>query len=292
VHLKLVRLTALMQRTSGRPDVVIGLIDGPVTQHADLATNSRRAISEHGPTTCLARRSVACLHGTFVAGILTARRGSSAPAIAPGCSLIVRPIFSETNTGHDNPTTATAPQLARAIVQTIDAGANVINLSLGLAAVSPTGQRDLEDAIDLAVRRGVIVVVAAGNQGAVGGSVLTQHPWVIPVVACDLQGGLVGNSNLGASIGRGGLRAPGQNIRSLAASGGSTTLNGTSVAAPFVTGAVALLWSEFPTASAMDVRRAIIYASGGRRTSIVPPLMDAEAAYTSLNRAIGERRSA
>ena len=43
--LALVKLTALMERTSGRPDVKIGLIDGPVlTQHPDLAGEHLREI--------------------------------------------------------------------------------------------------------------------------------------------------------------------------------------------------------------------------------------------------------
>jgi hypothetical protein len=54
-------------------------------------------------------------------------------------------------------------------------------------------------------------------------------------------------------------------------------------AAPFVTGTVALLWSEFPRASAATVRAAVTGARGMRRTTVVPPLLDAWAAYEVLN---------
>ena len=49
------------------------------------------------------------------------------------------------------------------------------------------------------------MVAAAGNQGTLGSSAITRHPWVIPVVACDLRGRPMNESNLGSSIGRRGL---------------------------------------------------------------------------------------
>ena len=96
----------------------------------------------------------------------------------------------------------------------------------------------------------ITVVAAAGNQGTVGSSAITRHAWVIAVIGCDLEGRPTAESNLGSSIGRWGLAAPGQNITSLGTDGKPQTSGGTSVAAPFVTGAIALLWSEFPGASA------------------------------------------
>ena len=110
------------------------------------------------------------------------------------------------------------------------------------------------------MKRGVIVVAAAGNQGTLGSSAITRHPWVIPVVACDLRGRPTNESNLGSSIGRRGLGAPGDGITSLGAEGQPVTFGGTSVAVPFVTGAIALLWSEFPAASAAQIKLAVTQA--------------------------------
>ena len=56
---------------------------------------------------------------------------------------------------------------------------------------------------------------------------------------------------------------------------------GTSVAAPLVTGALALLWSSFPDASAAEIIHAAV-TSRRRMRSIVPPLLDVEAAYLAL----------
>ena len=100
------------------------------------------------------------------------------------------------------------------------------------------------------------------------------------------------DSNLGGSIGRRGLSAPGDGVTSLGAEGQPLTLGGTSVAAPFVTGTIALLWSEFPAATAAQVKLAVTQASASRRVSVVPPLLDAEAAYQTLSMANARRRTA
>src|SRR5690349_9126048 len=96
-HLDLVNLTALMERTGGQPEIMVGLLDGPVaTNHPDLESEHIREIPGRMHGTCFQTNSVACMHGTFAAGILCAKRGSDAPAICPNCTLLVCPIFGET----------------------------------------------------------------------------------------------------------------------------------------------------------------------------------------------------
>jgi subtilisin family serine protease len=282
--LDLVQLPALMERTSGSPRLTIGLIDGPVaTQHPDLAGERFREVSgNNGGAACTQATSTACLHGTFVAGILAAKRGTMAPAICPNCTVLVRPIFAETAAANGEMPSAMPEELAQAILDCLDAGARVLNVSAALAQSSIKNERALEEALNRAARRGAIVIVAAGNQGTLGSTAITCHPWVIPVVAYDLQGRPMAHSNLGSSIGRRGLGAPGDRITSLGAHGEPLTLGGTSAAAPFVTGAIALLWSEFPAATATEMKLAATRASMPRRTTVVPPLLDAWAAYQAM----------
>ena len=282
--LNLVRLAGLMERTSGSSEVKIGLIDGPVvTNHPALARESLREIPGNKGSACSLPDSFACLHGTFVAGILNARRGSPAPAICPGCTLVIRPIFPETKSGQGQMPSATPQELAAAIMECIQAGARVINLSLALDELADHGEPALKDALNQVVRCGVILVAAAGNQGTAGSSGITRHPWIIPVVACDGSGRPVNDSNLGSSIGRRGLMAPGVGITSLGPGSQPLTLGGTSVAVPFVTGAIGLLWSEFPDATAAQIKLAVTQSPAARRTSVVPPLLDAGAAYRTLS---------
>ena len=300
---ELVKLTALMQRTSGRPEIKIGLIDGPVvTQHADLVAGRFHAVAENNGAICTQANSMACQHGTFIAGILSAKRTSPAPAICPDCTVLVRPIFSEMAAGRERMPSATPQELAKAILECVNAGARVINLSLALAQPSIKGEQALEEALSQALRRGVLVVAAAGNQGTLGTSSITRHPWVIPIVACDMQARPINESNLGGSIGARGLSAPGERVTSLGTEGQSLTLSGTSVAVPFVTGAIALLWSEFPGATAAQIKLALMRqpqnfrqtgapiqagfalarALTPRRASVVPPLLDVAVAYQVL----------
>lgn len=289
--LDLVKLTALMALTSGRAETTVALIDGPIAiTHPDLIAENIREIPGSLRGTCSLANSAACMHGTFVAGILCAKRGSAAPAICPNCTLLVRPIFTETASMNGRMPSATPEELATAIIDCIEAGAHVINLSAALAQPSSKGERRLDEALDHAAKRGVIVVAAAGNQGTVGSSAITRHPWVIPVVACNGHGRPISYSNLGNSIGRHGLSAPGEDITSLVADGKQFSFGGTSAAAPFVTGAIALLWSEFPEATAAEVKIAVTRPNISRRTAVVPPLLDAWAAYQLMTATPARRR--
>ena len=76
--LDLVKLRAPTERTSGTPDVKIGLTDGPVVTQPDLVSEHLREIPGTNSTACAAASSRACPHGTFLAGILSARRDSPA----------------------------------------------------------------------------------------------------------------------------------------------------------------------------------------------------------------------
>jgi subtilisin family serine protease len=290
---ELVRLTALMDRTRGARGVAIGLVDGPVlTTHPDLAGSHLLELRAGDRGTCAQAGSVACTHGTFVAGILAARRGAAAPGICPDCTLAIRPILPETTGGPGHLPSATPEELAAAIVACIEAGVRVVNLSLGATPAGVRAERSLGAALDAAARRGVVVVAAAGNDATLTSSTVTRHPWVIPVAACDLTGRPVQWSTLGSSIARHGLLAPGTGVTSLGTGGASSTLSGTSVAVPFVSGTVALLCSEFPGATGAQIRAAVTRSPALRRHSVLPPLLDAEAARALLAAAAPRRRPA
>lgn len=279
----LVYLNDLLTATQGHPDIVIGMIDGPVaTSHPAL----QEADMQHLPTAqtqgvCEVEDSLACVHGTFIAGVLSAHRASDAPGLCPDCRVIVRPIFCEE--GADRPACplVTPTELATAIRETMDAGARIINLSVGSDMAPFETEPSLQAALDTAQQRGVLVVVAAGNQNQLGAVPLFKHPWVIPVVACDANGRMDNSSNLGASIARQGLMAPGVGVTSTAASGDYTTLQGSSMAVPFVTGTLALLWSLHPNVPAGVLRRAILQPTR-KRQHLVPPLLHADSSWRTL----------
>lgn len=281
--LDLVRLTALMELTRGTPEVRIGLIDGPVLRdHPDLVESPIQEIPSSAKFPCQNSSSSECMHGTYVAGILSARRGSDAPGISPGCTLLVRPILSESTPSNGMSGSSTTPEaLAAAVFDCINAGARIINLSLALVRSLRDRDLALKSALDYALLRGTIVVAATGNQGMVGSTLITRHPWVIPTAACNREGMPSAYSNIGLSIGARGLRAPGEGVVSSGTDGKSFSSSGTSAAAPFVTGTIALLWSLFPSATARQVQSAVAQPAV-RRGSVVPPLLDAWSAYQTM----------
>src|SRR5215469_3919563 len=83
--LDLVRLPPLMNRSTGISEIIVGLVDGPVmSEHAGLSAENLQEVSGKQTGSCSDVTSVACVHGTFVAGVLCAKRDSGAPAICPG----------------------------------------------------------------------------------------------------------------------------------------------------------------------------------------------------------------
>lgn len=171
------------------------------------------------------------------------------------CKIVLRPIFfddidnsqripsyngnnnihgdNNANGVRSNFPVSTPKDLANAIIETVNAGAKVINLSLGLSTSSIIHYDDLWQAYDYAYRNGVIIAAAVGNQGYIGYTSILNHPWVISVAACDDNGQIYSISNIGPSIGKRGVMAPGIDINSALAGGGFTRMSGTSFAVPF-----------------------------------------------------------
>ena len=278
--LKLVNLTRLMEDRSGNPSISIGIIDGPVDlTHPAFNGSSIKTVRSSQLAACQDARSEACFHGTAIAGILLGKRGSPAPAICPSCRFFLYPIFPENSHSTGGMALATPGKLVRAIVETVDAGVNIINLSLGVIPNNTSIYRDLDEACDYAAKRGVILVTAAGNQGRIGFLPMLNHPWIIPVASCDVSGMVTPESNVSPTIGKRGLRAPGVDILTTTPGGDFAPVSGTSTAAAIVTGGLALLWSEFPATPAHEIRTVVLQSATREHRSIIPPLLNLEAAW-------------
>jgi subtilisin family serine protease len=176
-------------------------------------------------------------HGTHVAGLVV--------AVAPDAMILpVRALDSEGN--------GTSIGVARAIRWAADAGADVINLSLGLYIDADPIKRAVQDVEDL----GVVVVNAAGNGGMRGDQHFpSRMSKVISVAATDSEDGRAEFSNYGTSVS---VSAPGEGILSTFLDHAWAVWSGTSMAAPFVSGAAALYLQDRPWADAQDVHDAIV----------------------------------
>ncbi|MFD8689745.1 type VII secretion-associated serine protease mycosin [Streptomyces sp. NPDC059651] len=179
-------------------------------------------------------------HGTKVAGIIAARPrgGTGFVGLAPEATVI--PIRQ--NDGRHNGRDST---MAAAIDHAIAEGAQVINISQDttrpLADDSVLGR-----AVARAVAEDVVVVAAAGNDGADGRRRSTYpaaFDGVLAVAASDRNNERAPFSQAGDFVG---VAAPGVDIVSTVPGNGQCTDNGTSFAAPYVTGVVALMRAKYP----------------------------------------------
>lgn len=279
--LELMRLTRLVELSRGNESIVIGLIDGPVDiGNPGLDSRRIKAVAPDEPIHCRDRHSAACGHGTYIAGILAGESEADFPGLCPGCTILAVPVFDEFADGRS--TFASPDAVGRAIVGCVKAGARLVNISAAFPAHAIGASPKLLAALDFAAERQVLIVVAAGNYGRIGGSVLLAHPGVIPVIAYGLDGLPAAYSNLGSSIGTRGIGAVADGFDGLGPPGSAGTGGGTSAASAMVTGSLALLWSLCLDASPAAIRAAAIPDRWERRRSIVPPLLDGESAYARL----------
>ncbi|MFH8481759.1 MULTISPECIES: type VII secretion-associated serine protease mycosin [unclassified Streptomyces] len=180
-------------------------------------------------------------HGTKVAGIIAAReaKGTGFTGLAPDATII--PI--QQNDAHGN---GTADTLVRAILYAADtAKAHIINISQDTAdAVAPTPR--LEQAIDHALTKNIVVIASAGNDG-VGGNVKRTYPasyeGVLAVASSDRNNERAYFSQAGPFVG---IAAPGVDMISTVPGGGHCADNGTSFSAPYVAGVAALIKAKHP----------------------------------------------
>jgi serine protease len=201
-------------------------------------------------------------HGTHVAGIAGAltNNGVGVAGTAPGARILPVRVLDEDGFGDTE-------DIADGIRFAADKGADVVNLSLGFLTgegevIKLLGGLDpIYEAIDHAVSRGAVVVVAAGNDGGPVCAEPAAHPSVVCVGATDSRDLKAWYSNFDASTFKSYLVAPGgegllscaQDIFSTYLRGAETfcsedsgyeALAGTSMATPFVSGVAAVLASE------------------------------------------------
>lgn len=187
-------------------------------------------------------------HGTHVAGIIAADGGVDGLGIygvAPSAVLYVLKACSLNGTCY-------ADDVAAAVKNAVNDGANIINLSLGNDRPSNL----IDEAVDFAVSEGVLVIAAAGNDGPYPESI--DYPAarsnVVAVGAFDPNFKIADWSSRGINNQTTPLvieekdmelAAPGANIESTWSNGGYAVLSGTSMASPFVAGLAAKVWQDF-----------------------------------------------
>ncbi|MGB8022472.1 MAG: S8 family serine peptidase [Candidatus Nanopelagicales bacterium] len=181
-------------------------------------------------------------HGTRVATLIAGGlTGVGMAGVAPQATIL--PVAALDPIGYGDTST-----VARAIIAAADAGARVINMSLG----GPDRDAVLDRACAYAHSKGATLVAAVGNSYEDGNEVQypAASPHVLGVASVDSTGTPSEFSNTGSYVD---LAAPGQSILAGMPGGGFSVETGTSFAAPHVSGVLALMASANPALTATDL---------------------------------------
>jgi hypothetical protein len=170
-------------------------------------------------------------HGTAVAA-LAAGMSPDAPGVAPAASILSIRV-TDANAQSDVFT------LSGAIIAAVDAGVQIINISLGGYETDTL----LANAISYASQRGVVIVASAGNDQAAQLTWPAADPRVVSVGAVDALEQQAPFSNAGAQLQ---ITAPGYGVQTAWLNGQRVYFDGTSASAPIVAGAIAAIMSTSP----------------------------------------------
>lgn len=220
----------------------------------------------------IADRGPASQHGTHIASVIFGQHDGPIKGIAPRCRGLIVPVFKEGGSGSLAP--CSQLDLARAILQAIQHGAHIINISGGELSPSGAAHPLLADAVQNCAANGILIVAAAGNEGCDCLHIPGALPSVLAVGAMNAQGLPLDFSNWGKRYQTQGILAPGENILGASSGGRTVTNSGTSYATPFVSGVAALLLSlqltrgQKPNSRA--VREAILSSAVGCEDDPVP----------------------
>ncbi|MEW6153126.1 MAG: S8 family serine peptidase [Actinomycetota bacterium] len=233
--------------------VLVGIVDtGVDASHPDLRDKIEAQVTCTGGTCREGSARDGHGHGTAVAGVIAASTGNGTgiAGVAPGARLIVAKAMDDDGRGG-------TLDINAAIAWVVERGAKVVNLSLGdpdLRLTSLIGS-PLRSGIEYAWSRGAIPVLASGNydDGAAAGAGLSANYGdlnAVVVGATDRNGRVpsystsLGNAKWGVVAPGGSGRAAGAGVLSTARSGRYGWSSGTSLAAPHVSGALALLLAQ------------------------------------------------
>lgn len=207
-------------------------------------------------------------HGTHIAGIIggdgTASEGRYM-GIAPKCHFVVIKILDRKGNGNTGNVVESIEWL---VSQKEQYKIRIMNISIGMVLDAESMERRrLLQAVEYAWDNGIIVVAAAGNNGPGENSVTVPgiSRKIITVGCCDDTREQIGVSRLKPDYSGQGptdscimkpeLVVPGTNVVSCSAfSGGYIKKSGTSMAAPMVSGSIALLLSKYPVFSPAEVK--------------------------------------
>ncbi|MCC8028292.1 MAG: S8 family serine peptidase, partial [Lachnospiraceae bacterium] len=242
---------------------------------------STQALRGDGYLNGTGRINSSTIHGTHVAGIIAAEAGNSAgiQGTASGgttaagnqiVDLVVIDAFTMMDSSGED--SAAVSDVIYAMQYAADNGCQVINLSMGTENESAT----LESMCEQLYEEGISIVCAAGNSYSTQAIYLSDYTSTISVINITSDGSRNASSNYGSAKD---ISAPGTSIYSTLNGGGYTYLTGTSMAAPIVTSAAAMMLYVNPNLAPSAVKSILCETA----TDLSDAGKDDETGYGAVN---------
>ncbi len=253
-------------------NVTVAIIDTGISPHADLIYPTNRIVGFKDYVNNQSKFYDDNGHGTHCAGILAGNGYSSKgkyKGIAPEANILAIKVLDESGNGNTSDILSTIQWIIdnKEVYKT-----RIINFSLGAIAQYKERRDPLVKAANKAIENDLIVVAAVGNSGPMRNTILSPATsrYVISVGSVDDRNESYAHyetiaefSSRGPTLDRvrkPDLLAPGVDIMSLSHRnlGNYTSLSGTSMSAPMISGAAALLLNENPNYNHFDIKRILL----------------------------------
>ncbi len=194
-------------------------------------------------------------HGTAVSGAAAARdNDKGVVGVVPGARVHALKVLSDDGTAPFSRVIAAIEYLTERKIAD-PSRPMVANVSLG-ANINTTSPSSLDRAVSASIARDITYVVAAGNEGVDASTITPAHvPEAITVGAFDKKKRFSQFSNYGPFVD---VLAPGEDVESLTSGNAVNYTSGTSIAGPYVTGAVALILARHPDMKPHAIRSVIV----------------------------------
>ena len=253
-------------------NITVAVVDTGVSPHNDLVRNKNRIVDFKDFVNYRNSPYDDNGHGTHVAGIIAGDGYSSRgkyTGIAPKANIVGIKALDKNGGGSSSDI---IEALSYIIARKDELNIKILNLSLGTMPNSSQNKDPLCKAVEKAMDAGLIVVAAAGNNGPDKKSILSpgMSKDAITVGAVDDKRTIDPTDDTIATFSSRGptldgyikpdLVAPGVNIQSLSTTklDSYSSLSGTSMATPLVTGSVALLLDKYGDLSQQEVKKRLV----------------------------------